>query len=237
MRRCGRIFAREQLFPVVRCAFATFLTFAVVCSLPSFARTPANVRELAQRADERYNHIQTLRADFTETYRGSGMDRTESGTLWLKKPGKMLWQYRSPREKLFVSDGKTAWFYVPGDQQARKEPARKLDGMRSPFSFLLGKTKLEKELDGLSLAPDVAPGKLGNIVLRGVPKGWSDQVSQILLELEPDGQIDRVVMSGADGSTTEYVFSNQRVNVEVQDRMFHFSPPSGVEVVEGELGQ
>lgn len=235
MLQRGRIFAFTQRFTVARTAFSAFALF--VCLTCLAADSPVNVRQLAQRVDDRYNHLQTLRADFTETYTGSGMDRAESGMLWLKKPGKMLWQYRSPKEKVFVSDGKTAWFYVPGDQQARKEPAKKLDDLRSPFGFLLGKTKLEKELDGLSLAPDVPPSKPGNIVLRGVPKGLTDQISQILLEVEPDGQIDRVVMSGTDGSTTEYVFSNQKENVEVSDRMFHFSPPAGVEVVEGELGQ
>src|SRR5579872_187833 len=98
------------------------------------------------------------------------MERTESGTLWLKKPGKMRWEYRSPKEKLFVSDGKDAWFYVPDDKQARKQSAKKLEDIRSPLAFLLGKTKLEKELAGLSLAPDIAPLQPGDTMLRGVPQ-------------------------------------------------------------------
>ena len=102
--------------------------------------------------DERYNHLRSLQAEFTEIYRGAGMERTESGTLWLKKPGKMRWEYRSPREKLFLSDGKDAWFYVPGERQVRRTAVKKLDDLRSPLAFLLGKTKLEKELQGLSLA-------------------------------------------------------------------------------------
>src|SRR5579863_8399234 len=133
-----------------------------------------DIHSIAQAVDEHYNHLRTLQAEFTEIYRGSGMDRTESGTLWLakgglKKPGKMRWEYRSPREKLFVSDGKNAWFYVPGDRQARKTEARKLDDIRSPLAFLLGKSKLEKELQGLSLAPDMPPLTQEDTVLRGVP--------------------------------------------------------------------
>ena len=115
-----------------------------------------DVKTVAAAVDAHYNHLRTLQTEFTEVYRGSGMERTESGTLWLKKPGKMRWEYRSPREKLFVSDGKDAWFYVPEDRQARKTAAKKLDDIRSPLAFLLGKTKLEKELRGLSLAPDAA---------------------------------------------------------------------------------
>lgn len=215
--------------------FLFFLSFSS-CGLCSLAAdNQPSLRELAHRVDDRYDHLQTLRADFVEIYRGSGMERTESGTLWLKKPGKMLWQYRSPREKLFISDGKTAWFYVPGDRQARRVPAKKLNDLRSPFGFLLGKTKLEKELDGLSLAPDVSPKKAGNTVLRGVPKGMANQVSEVLLEVEPDGQIDRVVMSGVDGSTTEYSFSSQKENIKMSDSQFHFSPPAGVEIVEGQF--
>src|SRR5580700_11354650 len=117
----------------------------------------ADVKALAAAVDAHYNHLRSLQAEFTEVYRGAGMERTESGTLWLKKPGKMRWEYRSPKDKLFVSDGKDAWFYVPDDRQARKTSAKKLEDIRSPLAFLLGKTKLEKELQGLSLASDKEP--------------------------------------------------------------------------------
>ena len=127
---------------------------------------------MAAAVDAHYNHLRTLQAEFTELYSGSGMERTESGTLWLKKPGKMRWEYRSPKEKLFVSDGKDAWFYVPQDGQARKEAAKKLEDVRSPLAFLLGKTKLEKELRGLSLAPDVALAGRGTWCCGGCRKGW-----------------------------------------------------------------
>jgi len=65
--------------------------------------------------------------------------------------------YRSPREKLFVSDGKVVWFYLPEERQVRKTDFRKLDDLRSPIAFLLGKTKLENELQGLSKVVDQTP--------------------------------------------------------------------------------
>ena len=62
------------------------------------AASPApDIKAEARAVDEHYNHLRSLQAEFTEVYRGSGMERTESGTLWLKKPGKMRWEYRSPR--------------------------------------------------------------------------------------------------------------------------------------------
>jgi len=200
-----------------------------------------DVHAIAQAVDQHYNHIQTLRADFIEQYRGSGMERTESGTPWLaksglKKPGKMRWEYRSPKEKLFVSDGKDAWFYIPGDRQARKAEARKLDDVRSPLAFLLGKTKLEKELRGLSLAPDVAPLAAGDVVLRGVPQALAERVSEILLEVTPEHKITRIVLNEVDGSVTEYRFSDQKENEAIPEGRFEFKPPAGTETVEGGLG-
>ena len=200
-----------------------------------------DVHSIAQAVDEHYNHLRTLQAEFTEEYRGAGIERTESGTLWLakggmKKPGKMRWEYRSPREKLFVSDGKDAWFYVPDDRQARRTEAGKLDDVRSPLAFLLGKSKLEKELSGLSLAPDVAPVAAGDVVLRGVPRALADRVSEILLEVTPEHRIARIVIDEVDGSATEYRFSEQKEDVAIPEGRFQFNPPAGTETVEGGIG-
>jgi outer membrane lipoprotein carrier protein len=216
-----------------------FLNFVVVLLATALsAASPApDVHAIAQGVDERYNHLHTLQADFMEVYRGAGMERTESGTLWLKKPGKMRWEYRSPRDKLFLSDGKDAWFYVPGERQVRRTAVKKLDDLRSPLAFLLGKTKLDKELQALSLARDVAPLAAGDVVLRGVPKSLADRVSQVLLEITPDHWIGRIVIEEVDGSVTEYRFSNQREDVVVPDQKFQFVVPEGVEVIDGELGQ
>ncbi len=198
-----------------------------------------DIHSIAAAVDEHYNHLRSLQAEFTEVYRGSGMDRTESGTVWLakggmKKPGKMRWEYRSPREKLFVSNGKDAWFYVPGDRQARKTDARRLDDIRSPLAFLLGKSKLEKELQALSLAPDITPLAASDVVLRGVPQAFADRISEILLEVTPEHRIVRIVMDEVDGSVTEYRFSNQRENEAIPDGRFEFNPPPGTETVESE---
>lgn len=206
-------------------------------SVASAAVPQPDVRALAHKVDDHYNHLRTMQAEFTEIYRGAGVEREESGTLWLKKPGKMRWEYRSPTEKLFVSDGKDAWFYLPADKQVRKTEVRKLDDLRSPLAFLLGKTKLEKELHGLSLAPDQTPIAPQNVVLRGVPTAMADRVEQVLLEVTPEGRIVRIQIQQVDGSVTEYRFSQPKEDVEVADQRFRFTLPAGVEVVDGDFGQ
>jgi len=193
-----------------------------------------DVQQVAAAIDARYNGMKSLRAEFTEVYSGAGLQRTESGTLWIKKPAKMRWDYAAPRKKLFVTDGATAWFYVPGERQARRTPLKKLDDMRSPLRYLLGRTKLNKELRGLSLAPDVHPKTAGDVVLRGIPVGMEDRVSQVLLESDRQGFLRRIVMEELDGSKTEFRLENQRENADISDGEFRFSPPPGVEVLQSD---
>ena len=211
------------------------LRVAAVClaaACVAWTGSSPDLKDVAAAVDAHYNHLHSLEAQFTELYRGSGIERSESGTLWLKKPGKMRWEYRSPREKLFVSDGRDAWFYVPDDRQARKMAAKKLEDIRSPLAFLLGKTKLEKELQGLSLAPDVTPLAQGNVVFRGVPTAYADQISEIMLEVTPEHRMARIVISQVDGATTEYRFTDQKDDVPLADGRFQFKPPLGTETVD-----
>ncbi len=204
---------------------------------PAYAEHQAqDVHELARAVDQHYNHLRSLQGEFTETYSGNGAERTESGTLWLKKPRKMRWEYRSPREKLFVSDGQSVWFYIPSERQARKSDLKHLDDLRSPIAFLLGKAKLENELQGLSKAVDHPPVFTGDTVLRGVPKASMGQVSEVQLEISPSNQIVRIVLMEQDGGMTEFRFADWKENVELSDSQFRFTPPPGVETVEGALG-
>jgi outer membrane lipoprotein carrier protein len=161
----------------------------------------------------------------------------ESGTLWLKKPRKMRWEYRSPKEKLFVSDGRIVWFYVPAERQLRKTEFRKLDDLRSPIAFLLGKTKLEDELRGLSKVVDQPPMNPGDILLRGVPQAMAGQVNEVQLEISPSNQIVRIVLMDAEGGTTEFRFAGWKENVDLNDSRFQFTPPPGVETIDGGLGR
>jgi outer membrane lipoprotein carrier protein len=195
-----------------------------------------NVHQVAQAVDNHYNRLHSLQAEFTEIYQGAGIERTESGTLWLKKPGKMRWEYRSPEEKLFVGDGNTAWLYLPAEKQVRKSNMRKLEDLRSPLAFLLGKTKLEKELTGLGFAPEVRPWKEGNLLLKGAPRGMEDRVQDVLLEVTPGYQIARILIHGVDDSITEYRFSDQKEDVAMADGRFQFAPPAGSETIEEQTG-
>lgn len=203
---------------------------AGVCSaLPK----DSELSQITSRVDRRYNHLSTMKAQFQESYSGAGLSRNESGELWLQKPGKMRWQYEKPTSKLFIVDGKTAFFYVPSERQARRMPAKKLEDFRSPIRYLLGHTKLQSEFNHLSISPE-PPQQSGDVVLEGVPKGMEDRVQRVLLEITPASQISRIQIEELDGSITTFLFRDIQENVAVAPDLFHFVPPQGVEVVEGQ---
>ena len=211
-----------------RVALALTLVLAAATGTLGEESKPLSVREVARKVDRNYNNLQSLQADFEESYRGAGISRTESGVLWLKRPGKMRWEYRIPREKLFLTNGKEAFFYVPGEQQARKAKLEKIDDLRSPLRYLLGKTKLEKEFDNLQLLS----GEGASLVLEGVPKVMRDRVQRVRFDLSPDYRIDRILIEEIDGATTEFRFTRQTENLAMADEKFRFTAPPGVQVLE-----
>ena len=181
-----------------------------------------------RKVDDHYNHLASLRARYVEKYAGMGMNRSESGTLLLKKPGRMAWHYDMPVGKVFVFDGKFAWFYTPGDAQAQKIPAKQMDDLRTPLRFLLGHTKLEKELDGISVTPDGDQERI-----TGVPKGMGQRAKQLTLRVTQAGAITGMKLEEVDGATTDFAFSEMQENVPASDKDFSFVPPPGVTVVSG----
>ncbi len=201
---------------------------AALLSAPLCAQQPLpSVHDLAARVDRHYNSLHSLKARFSETYQGLGMDRSESGTLLLRKPGRMKWEYDTPAGKAFDLDGKYAWFYSPGDPQVQRLPAKELNDLRSPLRFLLGHTELEKELENLTLAPAAN----GEFTLTGRPKG-ENRVAHLALTVTAQGAITGIEMQEPDGAITRFRITEQQPNAPIPAQTFRFTPPPGVPVVE-----
>ncbi len=206
------------------------VAMAMIAYQPTaLAASPApSATELAHRVDAHYNHLRSLTARFTERYRGMGIDRSETGTLTLSKPGRMRWAYDAPSGKIFVLNGKFAISYTPGDAQAERTPARDLDDLRSPLRFLLGHTEIAKDLRGLTLTL-----VQGGYTLSGVPRGMEKTVQSIDITVDAQGQIDSLRIVDADGAETTFTFTEIHENVPTPESDFTFTPPPGVTVIDG----
>jgi outer membrane lipoprotein carrier protein len=202
----------------------------VACALLSFGQATQQVtaHELAGRVDRHYDQLHSLKAGFREDYAGLGMQRTEEGTLFLRKPGRMLWRYSNPAGKIFLLDGKYAWLYARGDAQVQRMPSKELDDLRSPLRFLLGHTRLEKELSGLKLES----ASNGHYTLSGLPKGQENRVTRLSLTVTVAGTISAIEIVEVDGATTQFTFTDEQPDVTIPAEIFRFTPPPGVPVVD-----
>jgi len=206
---------------------STLLGFLLL-TLPAAAQIPT-AASLAKTVDTHYNHLQSLQAHYTERYQGMGLDRSETGTLTLKKPGRMRWVYDSPAGKLFLLDGHSAITYTPGDAQATRIPEKQLDDLRSPLRFLLGHTELAKELDNLTLTP----ASTGLYTLSGTPKGMQQRLHSLALTVDTAGQIQTMRIEDTDGATTTFTFTDMHENIPTTDADFTFTPPPGIPILNG----
>ena len=211
---------------------ALLLLFCV-CIPVSGQQVVLSAQDLAKRVDQHYNHLQSLKATFVEQYDGLGMHRSESGVMLLRKPGRMRWEYQNAVTgnnggKVFVLDGRYAWFYAPGDTQVQRIAASQLDDLRSPLRFLLGHTRIESELQGLTMAADAA----GAYLLSGQPKDQQKRIAKVVLTVTASGVITGITIEEVDGAQTRFSFSGEEANPAIPEAVFHFVPPAGVPVVD-----
>lgn len=174
--------------------------------------------------EDRYNGVKTLQLLFTENYKLQGRQLTEKGELFLRKPGRMRWQYTAPAGKLFVSDGKFIYSYVPQDKRAEKTKLKETDDMKAPLAFLLGEVDFHRDFKEFRSHPEE-----GGLFITAIPKSDKMPYSEVSFLAGPDFTIRRLEVKGQDGSNLRFVFENEKMNPPVQDSLFRFTPPPGVE--------
>ncbi len=209
-------------------SLAVFLAFLQV-SAP-------NLNTLVDGVERSFALMKDFTADFVQVFEDSlNRKQQETGHLYLMRPRMMRWEYQTPEDKLFVSDGKTVYFYVPADRQVNKESVRESLDDRIPLMFLLGRSDLRKEFTRFELL-NTKPFLPGTKVLRMYPRRKTD-LTEVIMEVDPANyQIRRLLLTHSDGSRSEFIFSNIRTNAGLRSGLFHFKVPPGVQVVDG-LGQ
>jgi outer membrane lipoprotein carrier protein len=209
-----------------------FLTILALVISPGVNAQKSELDQLVSSLQSKYNKLRSMAADFTQVYTAPGeRTRRESGRLLLKKPGRMRWDYTSPETKLFVSNGRVIYEYIPSDKYATKSSVKESDDLRAPFMFLLGRGNLQRDFKLIEFARE-SPVKSGNKVLKLVPKRAQD-FSELMIEVEPVSlQISRLSFIDDDQGRSDFIFSNISENVPASSSQFSFKPPPGVEVRE-----
>jgi outer membrane lipoprotein carrier protein len=202
---------------------------------PGPART--DVEAIVRRVEERYQAAKTLKATFLQRRsEGKRVHEIEAGTVYFRRPGRMRWEYESPETKLFVSDGKWVWFYVPSDRTVTRAKVKEADDARVPLAFLTGKARLGRFCRRVELADAhvLAPG---NVALRCLPKPSGSGFHDAIVEVTSEYALARIIVREPGDIETEFRFGNWEENLPLSEALFRFQAPPGVAIVDGSTAE
>ena len=190
-------------------------------------QAPTDLTRLLALVERRYNGTSTLQLRFEQLYRGGGQpSRAESGILFLKKPGRMRWEYRHPEGKLFVSDGRDGWFYSPAMNQVEKSSMKGSEDLRAPLAFLMGRLDFGRDFGSFRSEP------VGDLLrVTGIPKAAKSPYREVEFLLAHTGELRGVHVTGQDGGVMNFRFSEEQLRVALRDDLFQFRVPVGAELV------
>ena len=192
----------------------------------------ADATFLAARVQAYYNKTTDFKAKFKHVYSKAyhGAQKPRFGYLWVKKPGLMRWDYRSPRKKALICDGTKIWIYNPGDKQVFWRLV-KTSAIPSAVSFLWGKGNIVSEF-WVKIVRGSKYKKPGNQVLWLLPKNPNGNYKHILFVVDAKtAMVKQSVVYDHLSNKNHYFFMNAEANTGVRNTRFKFTPPRGVRVI------
>lgn len=186
-----------------------------------------DLARVLKAVETRYNSVKTLEMDFEQTFIASNKARrTESGRLYLRKPGRMRWEYTKPDGKLFVSNGTDYWYYNSLARRAEKMKLKEAEDMQAPMAFLLGKLDFQRDF-----AKFVVRQEGANVRITAEPRNLNKApYREVVFVATPDARVEELIVRGQDASTNDFRFRNETRNPAQKDSLYVFTPPPGVEV-------
>jgi chaperone LolA len=194
------------------------------------ASPPQDAALAVARIQKFYEGTKDLHAKFEQSLEsGVGVKRKATGELWLKKPGRMRWEYAKPEKKLMIADGQTLWVYEPEDEQAFRQDLRS-SSLPSSVTFLWGAGKLTDEFT-VTVEKIEGVGAPGDLVLKLVPKQATAQYRYLVFVVDANAMVKETLVYDQQGGTNRMTFHDVALNRGVPDGKFTFSPPAGTRVI------
>ena len=214
--------------------YALSVLGVLVVAVSAAAQTATVTLDDAIRGVEgAYGRMTDLKAEFSQAAFNKSLNQTipASGKVFLKKGGKLRWEYAEPTTQQIVSDGKTIWIYTPQLNQVNTGPAP--EALSGPAgSFLAGLGKLREHFNVRLLNPAQPKDADGNVVLDLTPKQPLPTLTRLILSFDPNGwQLRKAVVYDQFENTVTMQFTKLAINSGLEDKLFAFVPPKGVATV------
>jgi outer membrane lipoprotein carrier protein len=207
-----------------------------LCVLALAAAVPASAQSLddvVRGLEGAYGKMNDLKAEFSQSAFNKSLNQTipAHGTVYLKKGGKLRWEYAEPTPQQIVSDGKTIWIFTPTLNQVNVGPAP--EALAGPAgSFLTGLGRLREHFGVRFLNPAQPKDADGDVVLDLTPKKPLPTLARLILSVDGGSwEIRKAVVYDQFENTVTMQFTKVAVNTGLPDTLFAFVPPKGVATV------
>jgi outer membrane lipoprotein carrier protein len=208
---------------------------SVVLSLPA----PAASAAAAVTADQAVDNLQqalkaitTFQARFEQLYYSMSISEPlrEKGDLFLQKPDRMRWNYKTPQDKVFLYKEGVLEMYLPEENQLTRSPVSKEALESDIFGIFLGTMSFR---DAYAVEDNPFPTDATRVrQVKLTPKTEGDY-SHILLEIdETTWLLRRAIFLEWAGNKREFVFSQIKTGVRIPAKTFTLKVPPGTEIID-----
>jgi len=214
-----------------------FIWLAVVVSLVVSADKVSGdaLDSVIVNIQKSYDAIKDFKANFVQesvvkSWNARQVQKAE-GNVYFKKEGKMFWDYQQPTPQQIISNGKTLWFFEPEDAQVTVTEVT--EGLQSQISadLLNGKAQLTRDFTVTEITAE-ADVQTGTIVLELIPRASQHNLSKIIMRLNGENfRIHQTEVYDLFDNLTRITFSQIQIDTNLNDSLFTFTPPSGVEIL------
>jgi outer membrane lipoprotein carrier protein len=216
------------------CSTAMVVCLLVVAtSAAAQTAPPPSLDDVVRGLESAYGRISDLKAEFSQNAFNKSLNQTipATGVVYLKKGGKLRWEYTQPTPQEIVSDGKTLWVYTPTLNQVNVAPAP--EALAGPAgSFLIGLGKLREHFGVRFMNPAQPRDGDGNVVLDLSPKQPLPTLARLILSIDPRSwEVRKAVVYDQFENTVTMRFTKMTLNSGLADSLFTFTAPKGVATV------
>jgi outer membrane lipoprotein carrier protein len=206
-----------------------FILASVVCVRPLSAQEGGpSVKDITQKMQSRYEMIDDATASFVKHVKlgFSNIEQSYTGTIMIKKPSKL--RMESANETI-VTDGVTVWLYSQVNNQVIIDKYKENQNSISPENFLLN---LPQNYYATLLG--VTSDKTSSIAtIKLVPKDDRSFVQSVKLSVdEKTWNVRTITILDVNDTETSYSIKDLKLNTNLNDKNFVYTPPPGVEVVD-----
>lgn len=176
-----------------------------------------------------YEGLDDFVATFEQRYTSGALGETSvsTGRVHVMLPGRMRWDYASPSQRFFISDGEDLWIYEPDPGQYYTQSLADSE-LPTALSFLMGQGDLARdfEIELVATSDDAATLEL-------VPREDEGQYQKLRFVVSTDsGAVLETTIYDPVGNTNHFAFTDRAENVGYEAADFTFSPPAGAVRIE-----